>query len=326
VTKTVTGHREQRQELAHLLERSILPSTMLLHGPAGTGKRLVARELARTLLCEKREPYGGCSGCNSCSLIDTSSHPDLYRIDAAVREEGRVEEVRQVLQRLALASFLGRGRVLIIDNVEFLNVQASNSLLKSLEEPRSGLYFILTSSNPSRIISTIHSRCHTFFFDRLTASEVREVLAQMPESTTSLIPLEEQLELADGTLENIELLLKHPDEWLGVKEWMGKISKGDLLTAVEVARGFPKDKGEQRATIVLMRIFSHKMMRSAESKERLRWALCLENLLYAEYLIFERNLAAQQVLTSLFLSLARTPGKFTHLSHDGTLLEDQVVR
>lgn len=324
--KSVIGHSEKRRELAHLLERSHLPSTMLLHGPAGTGKRLVAVELARTILCEKRQPYGGCSSCNSCSLIDASSHPDLYRIDAAVREEGRVEEVRQVLQKLALSSFLGRGRVLIIENVEFLNVQASNSLLKSLEEPRSGLYFILTSSNPSRIISTIHSRCHTFFFDRLSRSDVREILVEMAESIVSSISIDEQLELADGTLENLALLLKHPDEWSGVKEWMAKISKGDLLTAVEVARGFPKDKGEQRATIVLMRIFSHKMMRSAEGKERLRWALCLENLLFAEYLIFERNLAPQQVLTSLFVSLARTPGKFTHLSHDGTLLEDQVVR
>lgn len=321
----ITGQIQQRRELSHLIERSLLPSTLLLHGPAGTGKQLVARELARTILCE-RSTYGGCSNCSACSLVDSSSHPDLHEMDAALKDEAKVDEIRKVLQRLALSSYLGKGRVLIIHNVEFLNVQASNSLLKSLEEPRPNLYFVLTSSNPSRIISTIHSRCHTFFFDRLSQEEVSEILAGIPESATSPIPIDEQVALADGTLENISLLLQHPDEWQSIKDELVRISKGDLLTAVEVARGFPKDRGEQRAQVVLMRIFAQKMMRSSEGKERLRWALCLENMLYAEYLIFDRNLAVQQVLTSLLVSLARTPGKFTHLTHDGTLLEDQVAK
>lgn len=159
-----------------------LPHALLIHGPGGTGKRALAEHFAQFLLCEGQpESVRPCGRCDACRWFAAGNHPDLRWLEpeaiaktAAVDEgeqEGRstrsskpsleikVEQVRALAQFLNIGSHRGRHRIALIHPAEDMNLNAANSLLKSLEEPPSGAMFVLVSHRPARLLPTIRSRC-----------------------------------------------------------------------------------------------------------------------------------------------------------------------
>lgn len=324
----IVGHDFQRRTLARLLRTGRLPSTLLFHGAPGVGKALVARELARSLFCDGRgEPYGGCGGCRSCSLFDSGNLPDFYRMDVADKEEWNVAKVRELLYSLNLKSFLASSRVVLMENSEHLSVQAANALLKSLEEPRPDTYYVLVTANPSRIPRTVLSRCHPFFFDGLAVDELKIILSRSEASRSSSLPVGEQAVLADGSLEHLSALLGAGDEWDEMKTKLRLIAAGRISVGVEFARELGKDKEKLRVRLGLMRTMARNSMKEAtKGSERARWATCLANVITAERLVFDRNLAAGIVLNALFLALAGSPGEFAVYTNDDSLLSRAAVR
>src|SRR5262249_41493055 len=126
------------KEFAQAVRRGRLGHAYLFTGPAGVGKRLFARELAKTLLCDNApdENWQACGKCASCQLVDADTHPDLI---AAGRPEDKnevpIETVRELCRLLSLKPARGRGKVAILDDADDLNPYSANSFLKTLEEP-----------------------------------------------------------------------------------------------------------------------------------------------------------------------------------------------
>lgn len=139
------------------------PHTAMTHawlftGPAGSGRSVAARALAAALQCE-RVPRG-CGQCPACHTVQTRSHPDVH----SVVPEGlsiSVREMRSVVARSARRPVLGRWQVVVIEDADRLTEQASNALLKSLEEPPARTVFLLCvpSLHPDDVSLTIRSRC-----------------------------------------------------------------------------------------------------------------------------------------------------------------------
>jgi DNA polymerase-3 subunit delta' len=130
----------------------------LFTGPAGSGRSVAARALAAALQCE-RTP-AGCGECTACHTVRTRSHPDVH----SVVPEGlsiSVAEMRSVVGRSARRPILGRWQVVVIEDADRLTEQASNALLKALEEPPSRTVFLLCvpSLHPDDVSLTIRSRC-----------------------------------------------------------------------------------------------------------------------------------------------------------------------
>ncbi|HUX25456.1 MAG TPA: DNA polymerase III subunit delta', partial [Burkholderiales bacterium] len=162
--------------------RDKLPHALLFHGRAGIGKLHLAQVLAQSLLCENRSDIGlACGTCPACAWFTSGNHPDFRLVQPEVLapaqedgeageggEEGKKKPSKQIKieQIRALSDFLNVGshrngyRVVLIYPAESMNPGSANALLKSLEEPSSGVVFLLISHQPSKLLATVRSRCH----------------------------------------------------------------------------------------------------------------------------------------------------------------------
>ncbi|HFD79414.1 MAG TPA: DNA polymerase III subunit delta' [Gammaproteobacteria bacterium] len=156
----------QWQQLLRAIRQGRLPHALLFAGPEGIGKRRLADELAAALLCETPDGRGhACGHCTACGWLKAGSHPDL--LDLQPEESGKaikVDQVRQVCTELAMTSHGGRYKVAIVHPAEAMNVNAANSLLKTLEEPTANTLLLLLSAAPGRLPATIRSRCQQLRF------------------------------------------------------------------------------------------------------------------------------------------------------------------
>lgn len=299
----IVGHVANRKKLKKLFESASLPSALLFDGPPGIGKKLVAIELSKSLFCDART-YGGCNVCKSCKLIDSGNHPDFISIECAQKDEASVASVRDLLYGLNLKAFSGGNRVVLFNDAEKLNIQSCNALLKSIEEPRADTYFILVSSNRTKLPSTVVSRCHIWSFQPLNDQEVRKYLSTHTELTES--EKEELLSVCDGSLESIDYLRDRLSDWREIHDSLHLIAEGNISLAIEVATELSKKKDDLSVIFHFMRVTARRTLRATSDPSRmLQWSLTLQNALFAERLILERNLSAYNVFSFLLLALAK---------------------
>lgn len=171
-----------------LARRASFPHALLIHGPRGIGKHALALGLAQGLLCETPSAAGeACGNCPGCHYAIAGQHPDLMRLelqrideetgDLVTVEQIAIDRVRSLIEFAALTSHRQRAKVAIISPAERMNPAAANALLKTLEEPQSGTYLILVSSEPARLAPTIVSRCRKLPAPQPSVDEARSWLA-----------------------------------------------------------------------------------------------------------------------------------------------------
>ncbi|MGO2453333.1 DNA polymerase III subunit delta' [Pseudomonas taetrolens] len=132
----------------------------LLHGPAGIGKRALAERLMASLLCKTPAGLEACGTCKSCALLAAGSHPDNYILEPEEADKAiKVDQVRDLVSFVVQTAQLGGRKVVLVEPVESMNINAANALLKSLEEPSGNTVLLLVSHQSSRLLPTIRSRC-----------------------------------------------------------------------------------------------------------------------------------------------------------------------
>lgn len=132
----------------------------LLHGPKGIGKRALAERLMARLLCQQPQALEACGQCKSCLLLKAGSHPDNYILEPEEADKAiKVDQVRELVGFVVQTAQLGGRKVVLIEPVEAMNINAANALLKSLEEPSGDTVLLLVSHQSSRLLPTIKSRC-----------------------------------------------------------------------------------------------------------------------------------------------------------------------
>jgi len=155
----------------HLLAQKNQPAqALLISGPAGVGKRALARAWAKTLLCETPRDSGeACDKYGACHWFEAGTHPDYRELVLQEKEnkEGDtklataidVEQARDTIDYVQLSTYRAGRRVVIVDPADALNLAAANALLKVLEEPPLNTCFVLVSDQARRLLPTIRSRC-----------------------------------------------------------------------------------------------------------------------------------------------------------------------
>jgi DNA polymerase-3 subunit delta' len=137
------------------------PHALLLHGPEGVGKYVLAQRLAHALLCDR--PGGdwqACGACASCKLLQSRTHPDFLLIAPEEdKQQISIDQIRESCASLALTSYRRGHKVALIAPAHQMTLGAANSLLKTLEEPASNTTLILVTSRPGALLATLRSRC-----------------------------------------------------------------------------------------------------------------------------------------------------------------------
>jgi DNA polymerase-3 subunit delta' len=140
-----------------------LPHALLIHGPAGVGKRLFAEQLAQSLLCPTPDSDGrACGRCQDCHLFAVGNHPDLVRVGPdpeGKSDEIKVQGIRDLVESEGLTANRGGYKVILIDPAERMNPSAANALLKTLEEPAQDTLFGLLTERAHLLAATVRSRC-----------------------------------------------------------------------------------------------------------------------------------------------------------------------
>lgn len=139
-------------------------------------------QLAQSLLCQNangklQEP---CDHCHSCSLFKAKNHPDFFSSDPEQNSIG-VDEVRQVSEFLTKTSQLSGNQVVVLHQVEKMTENASNALLKTLEEPTAKSYLLLSCRNKSQLLPTILSRCQFLSLPKQSKEALQQTFSQLPD-------------------------------------------------------------------------------------------------------------------------------------------------
>ena len=167
----VVGQTHVTQTLLNALKNGNISHAYLFCGPRGTGKTSSARILAKAVNCLNNNGRGEpCNTCEMCRSITEDRAMDVIEIDAASNRS--IDDIRDLREKVNYAPTQARRKVYIIDEFHMLSKDASNALLKTLEEPPPHVIFILATTEAHKILSTILSRCQHFEFHRLTRKDV----------------------------------------------------------------------------------------------------------------------------------------------------------
>lgn len=166
----MSGQTHIKQTLQNALLYNKTTHAYLFSGPRGTGKTSAAKIFAKALNCENGPAKEPCNTCETCKSITEGSNTDVIEFDAA--SNSRVEEMRDIIEKVRFAPSNAKYKVYIIDEVHMLSTSAFNALLKTLEEPPAHAVFILATTEPHKIPLTIISRCQRFDFKRITSADI----------------------------------------------------------------------------------------------------------------------------------------------------------
>ena len=171
---SIVGHERVRALLARSIQAGRLPPALLLAGPEGVGKRTVALATARALVCETGQGVA-CDQCSACSRAARGLHPDVIVVEPETATI-KIEQVRDMAREVLALPFEGRARGFVMDDAHVMTEQASNALLKSLEEPPATSHVFLVTASPQALLPTIRSRCQTLRLGPLPAAQLESYL------------------------------------------------------------------------------------------------------------------------------------------------------
>ncbi len=219
----LVGQEHVTETLGNAIKKDRVAHAYIFSGARGVGKTTAARILAKALNCVNGPTAEPCGVCDSCKEIAAGSSLDVIEIDAASNRG--IDQIRELREMVRYAPAASRSKVVILDEAHMLTGEASNALLKTLEEPPERVIFVMATTQPEDLEDTIRSRSQHFHFRALTFNEITDRL--------KYIASKENLKIEDGAL--------------AVIARMAEGSMRDALSLLEQARAYCGDDIQDQA-------------------------------------------------------------------------------
>ncbi len=214
----VVGQEHITTTLKNQIINEQISHAYLFCGSRGTGKTSIAKIFAQSINCEKPVNGNACGKCKTCLVLSEPNNMDILEIDAA--SNNRVDEIRELREKVKYPPVNGKYKVYIIDEVHMLTDSAFNALLKTLEEPPKHVVFILATTEVQKLPATILSRCLRFDFKLLTKSELETHLKNVLK----------------------EIKVEYEDEAISLIASLGEGSVRDMLSIADTVVSFSNSK------------------------------------------------------------------------------------
>jgi DNA polymerase III subunit gamma/tau len=213
----LVGQAHVTETLANAIKNDRVAHAYIFSGARGVGKTTAARILAKALNCINGPTATPCGECDACKEIAAGTSLDVIEIDAASNRG--IDQIRELREMVRYAPAASRSKVVILDEAHMLTGEASNALLKTLEEPPDRVIFVMATTEPENLVDTIRSRSQHFHFRALTFNEITSRLKYIAD--------QESLKIQDGAL--------------SVLARMAEGSMRDALSLLEQARAYCGD-------------------------------------------------------------------------------------
>jgi DNA polymerase-3 subunit gamma/tau len=242
----VVGQQHVTRTLSNAIQSGRVAHAYIFSGARGVGKTTTARILAKALNCVKGPGAEPCNECDSCREIGLGNSLDVIEIDAASNRG--IDQIRELREMVRYAPAGGRYKVVILDEAHMLTDEASNALLKTLEEPPDKVIFVMATTEPESLAETIRSRSQHFHFRALSFAEIVDALEQIcvkENLTAEPGALGVMARAAEGSLRDALSLLEQARAYCGanitdaqVRELLGVVPEEilDELTGAIEAR------------------------------------------------------------------------------------------
>ena len=239
----IIGNKKIKEYLNKTIDSANILNGYLFVGIDGIGKKLIAKEFAKMILCQgENKP---CNSCKSCIEFENDSNPDFMIIDKDYDEEKKKEknlisinQIRYMNTKIFEKPIISRRKVYIIDNSDFMKKEAQNSLLKTLEEPPEYATIILIASNESKLLNTIKSRCIKLNFNKLSEEEIEKYFIQNNQQVIN----KNIISFSEGSIGKALKINENIEEYTKLEKLIEDINSKNLVYILNNAEVLYKNK------------------------------------------------------------------------------------
>lgn len=296
----VIGHTQELSRLEEDFKSGNIHHAYLFAGPEKVGKFRVAKAVAKILQC----PNNFCHTCSTCLQIEKKCHPDTIELEDD-GESIKIGAVREIISRLSMTG-QSRSKILLIQNIGRLTDEASNCLLKTLEEPPEKTIFLFTAGQLRDISATIASRMRLIHFKKLHDDVLREALQkEFPDADRET--LDQVILLSLGRSGRALQLLKNPQMFQELRETYQHIQflgeKASAATRILAAQPLSQDPQKIKTFLALLTHYLRQKMFQSKTPEEKQHAMVGIEEIHRAIDLMDRNVNPRLLLEHIMILL-----------------------
>ncbi len=224
--QNILGNDKIKELLQESIKNNQVSHSYLFIGESGIGKKMIAKEFAKAILCLGDNKY--CDNCKSCLEFDGGNNPDF----SIIEPDGnviKIDQIREMQKEVQEKPIISNKKVYIINDADKMKREAQNALLKTLEEPPEFVTIILVGENENEFLATIKSRCMILHFNPISNSDMTKYL----EENYNMNVTSNMLDVFQGSIGKAIELKDKQEEYLAIEQAIENLEKEDLIDLIK---------------------------------------------------------------------------------------------